>query len=65
MQMPLFFTSRIVVVSNGASAADDSGVPTRPAAAANVALARKRRRLSMICMVLSSLEKALSALRLA
>src|SRR5687768_13410038 len=57
MQMPGILASRIVVISGGASSANDRRVPRTPAAPAAVRLASKSRRLWMICTTfISSLQ---------
>ena len=55
MQMPTFFTSRIVVVSGGASWASEVVALMRPAAPADDSVARKRRRLWVDCIACLSL----------
>jgi hypothetical protein len=53
MQVPASFSKRIVVISGGGSAANDlpqAPNPPRPAAPANAALVRNRRRLCTIGM---------------
>src|SRR5205823_9649215 len=50
MQMPAIFARRTVVVSGGASWANELGAPMRPATPADESVARKRRRFCVDCI---------------
>jgi hypothetical protein len=51
MQTPGILPRRTVVVSGGASWADEGRVPKRPAAPTDESVARNRRRLCVVCMM--------------